>query len=117
MRSFWETPSSVDNHHREADDQHRRCEQLASRKWTKIEPNVGVRLAHKLHCEPEHSVKTDPCPRYGPRNELFSVEPLHDHEQHQAFEKGFVKLRRMTRCGAAARKYHAPRHAGFAAKQ
>jgi hypothetical protein len=41
--------SSEGNHHREADQQHRQGEQLASRERSQIESDVGVGLPDEFH--------------------------------------------------------------------
>jgi hypothetical protein len=65
-------PSSEGNHQREADQQHRKGEQLASRERAQIQPNMGIGLPNEFDEEPEHAIEPDKAPGHRSRIEILS---------------------------------------------
>jgi mevalonate pyrophosphate decarboxylase len=68
--------SSEDNHHREADYQHRQSEQLASRERSQIEADMCVGLSNELHQKSKHSIESNQSPRYRSWVEVLPEQPL-----------------------------------------
>ena len=108
MRLVRETSSSEDNHHREANGQHWKCEQLASREGSQIESDMRIGFPHELDHEPEHAIKAYQSPGDRSRSEILPEYPLNDQEQNHAFQQRFVELRGVSDDVSAGRKNHSP---------
>src|SRR3989442_12752265 len=117
MRWFGATLSSVDNHTRRSDKQHRESEFLSSREGREIQADLRIGLAHKLDQKSEQSIKGQQRPKDGSAIEILFVNPFQDEKQEQAFQQRLVKLRWMTRRGAAFGKNHRPRDVGWTSEQ
>lgn len=72
------TSSSEDNHHREANEQHWKCEQLASCEGSQIESDMRIGFPHELDREPEQAVEAYQSPGDRSRSEILPEYPLND---------------------------------------
>src|SRR5437016_1097039 len=97
MRWFWGTPSSVDNHHDRADDQHGQCEFLPACEWPEIQADLRIGLANEFDQEPKQPVKGKQRPEHSSSIQILPVNPPQNKKQDESFKQSFVKLRRMPR--------------------
>ena len=76
MDFLWGMSSSVGNHHRHPDDEHREAQQLSASKRSKVKADLGVRLADKFHKKAKESIETDQAPKDRSRIQIFSIKYL-----------------------------------------
>jgi len=69
------TPSNGDNHHRDADREHGKRQELAPGEGANVEPQLSIRLTNEFDQKAEQSVKSQQRPKHRSAMEILLVDP------------------------------------------
>src|SRR5690606_15833273 len=104
-------------HEIKPDDQNRQGEKLPHREAADQEAEERIRFTEQLNDAPRDRIAREEEPHDKARllRKAGFPENEQQDEQQRAFERGLIKLARVARLAAAARKHHRPRHIADAA--